>query len=114
MKVSNHDMGENIFIGDLQKEINNIDGVLNLIDLNVYSLYNGDYSATPCPLPGKYIYDKDCNAIADADAFKPKENSDSFMIDLKQIDNILYSDYNSMFEIFDPESDIVVRTKIKR
>ena len=41
MNVNNHDMGEDIFVGDLQKEIMLIDGVISLIDFSVYSIYNG-------------------------------------------------------------------------
>ena len=44
-------MGEDIFIGDLERELNTLDGVISLIDLKVYKIWNGDYSKTPCPLP---------------------------------------------------------------
>ena len=49
MSVQNHDMGEEIFIGDLEKEINLLDGVVSLIDLRVYAIYGGNYSSITLP-----------------------------------------------------------------
>ena len=35
MDINKHEIGEDIFVGDLEKEISKTDGVLNLIDLRV-------------------------------------------------------------------------------
>ena len=37
MSVSKFDMGENIYIANLLEMINNVAGVLNVIDLRVYN-----------------------------------------------------------------------------
>lgn len=109
MSVENHDMGENIFIGDLQKEIMLVDGVISLIDFSVYSIYNGFYSSDKCSLPEE---NANANCVTNTGStFKVDEGTDSFKIDLNAIDNVLYSDYNSMFEILN-DSNIQVRAKL--
>lgn len=99
MSIQNHDMGENIFIGDLEKEITLMDGVISIIDFSVYSIYGGSYG-DKCPLPGGN-----------------EENGDgvdvkTFKIDLSATDGVLYSDYNSMFEILNPNVDIKCKVKL--
>ena len=102
-------MGENIFVGDLQKEIMLVDGVISLIDFSVYSIYNGFYSSDKCSLPEENI---NVNCLPKTGStFKVDEGTDSFKIDLNAIDNVLYSDYNSMFEILN-DSNIQVRAKL--
>jgi len=102
MSIDRHDMGENIFVGDLEKEIMLIDGVISMINFEVYNIYNGAYSSDKCP----YSESKE------GGIFKVDSNADSFKIDLDSIDHVLLSDYNSCFEIYNPSSDIQVRTKL--
>lgn len=109
MAVDKHDMGENIFLGDLEKEIMLVDGVVSLINFEVYSLYNGAYSSDRCPYPEADVTGT-C-ASATTNVFKVDDGADSFKIDLDAIDHVLYSDYNSMFEIY-TDSDIQIRTKL--
>ena len=109
MNVDNHDMGEDIFVGDLQKEIMLIDGVISLIDFSVYSIYNGFYSSDRCPLPEANL-NANCSTNV-GNVFKVDEGADSFKIDLNAIDNVLYSDYNSMYEILN-DSNIQVKCKL--
>jgi hypothetical protein len=109
MNVNNHDMGEDIFVGDLQKEIMLIDGVISLIDFSVYSIYNGSYSSDRCSLPEAKL-GANCSSNV-GNTFKVDEGADSFKIDLNAIDNVLYSDYNSMYEILN-DSNIQVRAKL--
>jgi hypothetical protein len=113
MSVSNRDMGEDIFIGDLEKEICLLDGVLSLIDLRVYALYGGsDYSSDVCPLPKAVELDKECKPIPGGTSFITENGANSFMVDLNQIDRLLYNDYNSMYEV-KKETDIKVRCKVR-
>lgn len=112
MSVQNHDMGEDIFIGDLEKEINLIDGVLSLIDLRVYAIYNGNYSKDVCPLPKSVSYGQTCGDIIE-ESFTTTNGSNNFKINLDEIDHLLYSDFNSMYEILDPDNDIQVKCKLK-
>jgi hypothetical protein len=109
MSVDKHDMGDDIFLGDLEKEIMLVDGVVSLINFDVYSLYNGTYSSDRCPYPESNASDS-C-AITTTNVFKVDDGADSFKIDLDAIDHVLYSDYNSMFEIYS-SNDIQIRAKL--
>jgi hypothetical protein len=111
--VSKHDMGTDIFIGDLEREINNVDGVISLIDLKIYSLYNGEYSSTPCTLPQRSYENNVCNDNITDSSFKIGDNSEYFEINLNDIDHVLYNDIDSMFEIKNPSKDIQVRVKLR-
>jgi hypothetical protein len=111
MSVQNHDMGEEIFIGDLEKEINLLDGVISLIDLRVYAIYGGNYSSDICPLP-KYMYMSNGQCVYDES--KTNDNTANlFRINLDSIDHLLHNDYDSMYEILDPNNDIKVKCKLK-
>ena len=44
MDIRKHQMGEDIFLGDLQKEIGKLDGVNNVIELRVYNPVGDGYS----------------------------------------------------------------------
>lgn len=113
MDIKKHDMGEDVFIGDLEKEIMLIDGVLGLIALRVYNIYSensGSYSTDKAPYPILNAQ-ADCNTVG-----MPVFNvngGQAYPIDLDAIDRVLHSDYNSMFEILNPTNDIVVRTKAR-
>ena len=109
MSVEKHDMGEDIFLGDLEKEIMLVDGVISIINFEVYSLYNGRYSSDRCPYPEADTTGTCATAISGT--FKVDDAADSFKIDLDAIDHVLYSDYNSMFEIYS-DSDIQIRSKL--
>lgn len=108
--VNKHELGEDIFLGDLQKTIGMLDGVISIIELEVYSVY-GSYEnnmyADKSTLP-EYIEGNDiCNP------FSTTSEKGKFRIDMKSIDNVLYGDYNSMYEIKFPNSDIKVKCKLR-
>lgn len=110
--VNKHDMGEDIFIGDLEKEIMLEDGVLSLISLKVYKIWYGGYSPDKCPLPTK-AEGGACDAVEDA-TFTLKDSTAMIeQIDLDAVDRVLYSDYNSMYEIKQPSVDIQCRVKLR-
>ena len=108
--VNNHVMGEDIFVGDLEKEITLEDGVLNLISLKIYKIWNGGYSPDKCPLPTK-VEGSGCDSVGDS-VFSIQDASVE-EIDLDATDKTLYSDYNSMFEIKQPSVDISCRVKTR-
>ena len=112
MDVRKHDMGEDIFIGDLEKSISQIDGVLNLIELRVWNIYNGSYSVDKCPLP-RYIETSSCNPSNRLGFKLNADGSFAEELDLTASDKVLYGDYNSMYEILDEATDIQVRAKVK-
>ena len=110
--VNKHDMGEDIFVGDLEKEITLQDGVLSLISLKAYKLWNGSYSPDKCPLPTK-VSGSACDIVPDS-TFVPKDSTaESEEIDLDAVDRVLYSDYNSMYEIKYPSADINIKVKTR-
>ena len=107
--VNNHEMGDDIFLGDLEKEITLLDGVVSLIDLRVYKIWNGRYSPDKCPLPA-LIEGSACD-VSLAQPFNTPDGSESEQIDLMAVDKVLYGDYNSMYEIKNPTFDIQCRAK---
>lgn len=117
MDISKYDIGEDIFIGELEKEITLTDGVLNLINLQIFSLpKTNNGSSRVCPLPKKYKSNVGSNgncSISEPEQFPGEDNKKSFEIDLSQLNNILPSDYDSMYEIRNSETDIIIKTKIR-
>lgn len=107
--VNNHDMGEDIFVGDLEKEISLVDGVISLIDLKIFKIWNNSYSPDKCPLP-ELIEGGSCDSIISTNY---NVDGEFRQIDLEQIDHVLYGDYNSMYEIKKPSTDIQVRCKVR-
>lgn len=112
LDVNKHNMGEDIFIGDVYKEISILDGVIGLIDLRAYKIMNGGYSSDECPLPS--IEDTqygDCTT--DEEPGFMIRGADVKRIDLDAVDSVLLGDCNAMYEIKNPSLDIMVRVKQK-
>lgn len=114
MDINSREMGEEIFIGDLEKTINLIDGVLALISLKVYNIYNngeeGSKYGSKSTLPEYVEYDSCNNKVIDEFSVT---NGECYRIDLDSLDSVLTLDYNSMFEILNPSSDIQIKVKLK-
>jgi hypothetical protein len=110
--VNEHEMGDDIFVGDLEKEVTLLDGVISLIDLRIYKIWNGAYSADKCPLPS---LDDDVDACGRTKAtpFNTPDGAMSEEIDLMTVSKVLYGDYNSMYEIKNPTYDIQVRCQVR-
>ena len=98
MDVNKHNMGDDIFVGDLEKEIMKTDGVISLIDLKVYNKFGEEYSETKT---NQEIVDNPIDSSAD-----------EYQIDLDASESVLISEGDTMFEIKFP-SDIVVRCKAR-
>ena len=92
MNINHHIMGEEIYVGDLQKEIGKIDGVINLISLDIINEHGGEYS----------------DDLITQETYK---EGDEDIVDLEASDWILYNDGNSMMEIKNPDKDIRIRIK---
>jgi hypothetical protein len=108
--VNNHEMGDDIFLGDLEKEIMLLDGVVSLISLRVYKIWNGTYSPDKCPLPA-LMESSSCDTPI-TEPFNTPDGSESEQIDLMAVDKVLYGDYNSMYEIKNQTFDIQVKCKL--
>lgn len=98
--IKKWEMGDNIYMAQLVENINNVGGVLNVIDIRVYNLIGGNYSLNQTNQP--FI-----PASLDL-ATLPFNNAKR--IDLGE-DYALFGDQDSMFEIKNPTSDIKVRVK---
>lgn len=109
--VNNHEMGDDIFLGDLEKELTLLDGVVSLIEVRVYKIWNGNYSPDKCPLPA-LIEGSACD-VSLAQPFNTPDGSESEQIDLMAVDKVLYGDYNSMYEIKNPNQNIQIKCKLR-
>ena len=96
--VDNRTMGEDIFIGDLEKQISSLDGVANLIGFKLYTIwgnYKGRTLGRQAPVP-----------LIDVMEENRKE------INLLATNKILSCDAQGMYEIQNPKIDIKVKTAI--
>jgi hypothetical protein len=91
MDINKYDMGDNVYLSPLIETINNVGGVLNVIDVRVYNKIG----------EGKYSL----NEIS-----QPYLDSESRQIDTSD-DYTLFGEPTSMFEIRQPTTDIMVRVK---
>ena len=110
--VNNHEMGDDIFVGDLEKEIMLLDGVIGIIRMKIYKIYNGGYSSDVCPLP-ETSEESVCGSEPSEGFSLKDECSCKREIDLDATDYVLYGDYNSMYEIKSPSSDIQIKIKTR-
>ena len=92
MDINKWDMGDNIYLSQLIENINNVAGVYNIPDIQIFNKKNGDYSINP--ITQKLLIDDPTDGI--------------FMVDLNDSDYTLFGQPNSMFEIKFPEKDIKV------
>lgn len=91
MDINKFQMGDNVYISSLIETINNIGGVLNVIDLRIFNKVGG----------GKYSLNETSQPYIDAVTRE---------IDISQ-DYTLYGEANGLFEILDPSVDIKCRVK---
>lgn len=104
MSTDRHQMGDDIFLGDLEKEISLLDGVVNIIDLRVYNEFGANYSNIMTTQQVKTEFDCNGSRNTDVSAFRNE-------IDLDACDHILYTENDTMLEIKYPEQNIRVRIK---
>ena len=86
LDINDHEMNQDVFLGRLQKEILNANGVINVIGIKVFNKVGGQYSS---------------NTI-----IQPISNTSTGEISIEN--NTIYSSQDSMFEIRYPEKDIKV------
>ncbi len=90
--VSKLNMGDEIFLGGLIENINNIKSVLNVVDLKVYNKIGNGYSLNETTM--SYINDE------------TKQ--------INPIDYSLFCESDSIFEIKNPQDDIIITIKKKQ
>jgi len=112
--VNKHSMGEDIFVGNVYKDISLLDGVIGLIDLRIYKINGGGYSTDECPLPSmEDTRSAACGAFEDDYVFNVEGGAQARRIDIDAVDSVLLADSNAMYEIRNPNVDIKVRVKQK-
>lgn len=89
--ISEHEMNEDVYLGKLEKQILDVNGVINIIDLKVFNLVGGQYSV---------------NTVT-----QPISNTTTGEIRIEN--NTIYSTPDSMFEIKYPKKDIRVSMRKK-
>lgn len=109
MDVRHHNMGDDIFLGDLEKEISKLDGVVNLIALRCYNNAGYGYSGTMTTQDVYTVYDDTCNPSTKNPDFVNDRNE----FNLAKSDKTLFGDASAMFEIKYKEKDIVVNVKTR-
>ena len=82
-------MGDPLFVGDLKREIGNVGGVTNVIDVRVFNKIGGQYSSTEVA----------------------QSYSDTLTKEILQSDMTIFMKSNQIFQIRFPNIDIKVRTK---
>jgi hypothetical protein len=94
MDINKHQMGEEIYVSDLQKEITKVDGVTNIIEMRVYNETGSGYSPTQTAQYTIYV---------------DSEVSTRKQIDLTASQYVLNSEPDEMFEIKYPDKDIRIQ-----
>jgi hypothetical protein len=87
--ISKRKMGDPLLVGDLKREVGNVSGVVNVVDIRVYNKIGGNYSSSE--VSQSYV---DVNT---------KE--------ILQSDGTIYMKSNQIFQIRFPNTDIKIRTK---
>jgi len=87
--ISKRKMGDPLLVGDLEREIGNASGVVNVVEIRIYNKIGGNYSSSEVAQSYADIYTKE----------------------IQQFDNTIYMKSNQIFQIRFPNSDIKIRTK---
>lgn len=106
MNIDNHQMGDEIFLGDLEKEISQLDGVINVIEIRVFNEIDISKGYSEDETTQALVEPTSCENLEDYES-----NSKRLQIDLNASDGVLYNESNSMFEIKNKNVDIKVRIK---
>lgn len=109
MDINKLQMGDDIFVGDIEKEISKVDGVLNLIELRVYNIFGPNYSQTKTTQQIKTA--EECSEAYEYEDLG--ETIDRDCINLKASDKMLFTENDTMFEIRYPDKDIICRVKTR-
>jgi len=87
--IDKRKMGDPLFVGELQKEISNISGIVNVVDLRVFGKTGGEYSV----------------------AEVSQGYSDEETKQILQSDSTIFMKSNQIFQIRFPNKDIKIRVK---
>jgi hypothetical protein len=86
--IDKRKMGDPLFVGDLQKEINDISGIVNVVSIRVFNKIGGEYSTA-----------------------QVAQESNPLTKEIVQSDSTIYMKANQIFQIRFPNKDIKIRVK---
>ena len=87
--INKRKMGDPLLVGDLNREIGNVGGVVNVVDIRVFNKTGGNYSSAE--VAQSYV--------------------DDTTKEIRQSDSTIYMKSNQIFQIRFPNIDIKIRTK---
>jgi hypothetical protein len=87
--IDKRKMGDPLFVGELMKEINNVSGVVNVIEVKVFNKIGGEYSTSQV-----------------SQAYKDQTTKE-----IQQTDLTIFMKSNQIFQIRFPNKDIKVRVR---
>lgn len=101
--INKHFLGETIYLSMLMKEISDVSGVLNLMDLRVFNNFGAGYSQS-----------KSIDPVLDStESEYVTDDEDMAQIDIDATRYLLNSDADAMFEIKMPDKDIRIRSMVR-
>ena len=109
MDIRKHLMGDDIFVGDLEKEISKLDGVINLVKMRIFNKVGEGYSTDRSTQQLVNVSDCDFEELDAYDRQIQNQNE----INLEKSDYTLFSEADSMFEIKYKNRDIEVIVKTR-
>jgi hypothetical protein len=87
--IDKRKMGDPLFVGELMKEVSNVSGVVNVIDIRVFNKIGGEYSSSEV-----------------AQSYK-----DAITKEIQQNDLTVFMKANQIFQIRFPNKDVKIRVK---
>ena len=87
--IQNRKMGDPLFVGELQKAISDISGVVNVVDIRIFNKMGGEYSSSE--VVQSYV--------------------DDTTKEISQSDTTIFMKSNQIFQIRFPNKDIKIRVK---
>ena len=108
MDIRKHRMGDDIFVGDIEKEISKLDGVQNLVYLKVFNYHGSLNGYSDSTISQELVTNTTCDSTIDDEG---DGQTDQNEVDLKKSDKMLFTEANSMFEIKYKNKDIKVIVK---
>ena len=93
--INNFSMGQTIYLSDLIENLNNVGGVLNVVNIQVLNFVGGDYS----------------NNTTTQQLISSDQQSTPILNVLNTSDFAIFGEPNGMFEIKYPNKDINIRVK---
>ena len=109
MDIKKHEMGDDIFLGDMTKQISQLDGVIQLSEIKAYDM-SGKPGYSEDKISQELVQYGSCTFEEEYGEDGINENQ---QIDLKSSDMMLFSESNAMYEILDKSSDIVINVKVR-